>query len=65
MLSVLSKIVLTVSVFECHLLAAKTLAFRLFDKLEEGFPMVLVDTILDYNATSIYYSTLGFITNST
>jgi hypothetical protein len=58
MLSVLSKIVLTVSVFECH-------AFRLFDKLEEGFPMVFVDTILDYNTTSIYYSTLGFITNST
>jgi hypothetical protein len=30
------------------------LAFRLFDKLEVGFPMVFVDTILDYNDISIY-----------
>jgi hypothetical protein len=59
MLSVVSKIVFTVSVFECHLFAAETLAFRLFDKLEVGFPTVFVDTILDYNTISIYYSMLG------
>jgi hypothetical protein len=65
MLSAAFKIVFNVSVFECHFFAVKTMAFRLFDKPEVGFPMVFVDTILDYNTISLYYNILGYINNST